>query len=181
MAAGEADIDRCPPGGDRGIIELARLLGVSAKPLDPARGPPPPAAVAVIDERSCIGCALCLPACPVDAILGAPKHLHTVIAAYCTGCELCVPVCPVDCIALAPVTEHDTEDGATRRAGAAAWRERHRLHLARREREAATTTADTPAGDEPGVDARQVAVLAAMERARLKAAAAQADAEERRP
>jgi Na+-translocating ferredoxin:NAD+ oxidoreductase subunit B len=102
LAAGEAHIDRCPPGGDEGVAGLARLLGRPAKPLDPAVGPHRPPQVAVIDEPACIGCTKCIQACPVDAIVGASKLMHTVIAEWCTGCELCLPPCPVDCIALVP-------------------------------------------------------------------------------
>ena len=98
MASGEARINRCPPGGDEGVRELAALLGVSPLPLDPACGHPGPRTVASIDEAHCIGCTLCIQACPVDAIAGAAKLMHTVIAAQCTGCELCLPPCPVDCI-----------------------------------------------------------------------------------
>ena len=104
IARNEADINQCPPGGSAAIQALADLLGRDAKPLDPAFGSTPAPAVAFIDEPACIGCALCLQACPVDAIVGAPRFLHTVIAHECTGCELCIPVCPVDCIHLLPVT-----------------------------------------------------------------------------
>jgi electron transport complex protein RnfB len=98
IAAGDADIDRCPPGGDAGVARLAALLGRSAKPLDPAYGAYRAPQVAVIDEATCIGCTKCIHACPVDAIVGASKLMHTVIASWCTGCELCLPPCPVDCI-----------------------------------------------------------------------------------
>ena len=100
IARDEADINQCPPGGDACVQALAELLGRDPQPLDPAFGVESPHAVAFIDEPRCIGCALCLPACPVDAILGAPKFMHTIIAAECTGCRLCVPACPVDCIAM---------------------------------------------------------------------------------
>jgi len=103
VAAGRADIDRCPPGGADGVAALAALLGRAARPLDPGCGAEAPPAVAVIDEDVCIGCTKCIQACPVDAIVGAAKRMHTVIAAECTGCELCIPPCPVDCIVLAPV------------------------------------------------------------------------------
>jgi electron transport complex protein RnfB len=103
IAAGEADINRCPPGGDPVIKALAELLGVEAKPLDAdadaANGP----VVAVIDENTCIGCTLCIQACPVDAIVGSAKHMHTIIARECTGCKLCLPPCPVDCIHMHPI------------------------------------------------------------------------------
>lgn len=105
IAAGEADINQCPPGGEEGIRKLAELLGVEAKPLNAEHGVPKPKSVAVIDENLCIGCTLCIQACPVDAILGAAKHMHTVIAQECTGCELCIPPCPVDCIRMEPIQE----------------------------------------------------------------------------
>ena len=105
IAAGAADINQCPPGGDEGIRRLAELLGVDAKPLNAEHGVPKPKALAVIDEALCIGCTLCIQACPVDAILGAAKHMHTVIAIECTGCELCIPPCPVDCITMQTVQE----------------------------------------------------------------------------
>jgi len=105
IAAGEADINQCPPGGEEGIQKLAELLGVEAKPLNAEHGEPKPKSVAVIDEQVCIGCTLCIQACPVDAILGAAKQMHTVIAVECTGCELCVPPCPVDCISMQPIPE----------------------------------------------------------------------------
>jgi len=98
IAAGEVDINRCPPGGETTIQALADLLDVEPKPLDEECGVEKPKMLAVIDEDRCIGCTLCIQACPVDAILGAAKHMHTVIADECTGCELCVEPCPVDCI-----------------------------------------------------------------------------------
>jgi len=94
----EADINQCPPGGDAGIRALADLLGREAKPLNPENGELTPKTVVVIDEQRCIGCTLCIQACPVDAIVGATKLMHTVIASECTGCDLCLPPCPVDCI-----------------------------------------------------------------------------------
>ncbi len=105
IAKGEADINQCPPGGDEGARKLAELMGVEFKPLNAEFGVPKPKSVAVIDEDICIGCTLCIQACPVDAILGAAKQMHTVIAKECTGCELCIAPCPVDCISMQPLTE----------------------------------------------------------------------------
>ncbi len=98
IAEGEADINQCPPGGEAGIRALADLLGREEKPLNPENGAESARTVAVIDEPRCIGCTLCIQACPVDAIIGAPKLMHTVIESECTGCDLCLPPCPVDCI-----------------------------------------------------------------------------------
>ncbi len=103
IASGEADINQCPPGGETTIMALADLLDREPKPLNPENGQVKPKMVAVIDEQRCIGCTLCIQACPVDAILGAAKHMHTIIAPECTGCELCVAPCPVDCIDMVPV------------------------------------------------------------------------------
>jgi electron transport complex protein RnfB len=102
IASGEAEINQCPPGGEAGIRALADLLGREAMALNPENGEEKAIALAIIDEQVCIGCTLCIQACPVDAILGASKQMHTVIAAECTGCELCLPPCPVDCIDMVP-------------------------------------------------------------------------------
>lgn len=102
MARGEAGIDHCPPGGDAGARALAKLLGVAAKPYDRERGEHKPPLVAAVIEADCIGCTKCIQACPVDAIVGAPKLMHVVIEPLCTGCELCIPPCPVDCIVMQP-------------------------------------------------------------------------------
>ncbi|MEO5655719.1 MAG: RnfABCDGE type electron transport complex subunit B [Nitrosospira sp.] len=102
IAEGHADINQCPPGGDEGIRKLAELLGIRPVALNALHGIPKPRTVALIDEQPCIGCTLCIQACPVDAIAGAAGHAHTVIAAECTGCELCVAPCPVDCISMIP-------------------------------------------------------------------------------
>lgn len=104
LAAGEAGIDQCPPGGAEGVARLARLTGRPVIPLNPAFGTEGPRHVAVIDEDWCIGCTLCIAACPTDAILGANKRMHTVVEDWCTGCDLCLPVCPVDCIAMVNVS-----------------------------------------------------------------------------
>jgi electron transport complex protein RnfB len=102
MARGDAGIDHCPPGGDAGARALAKLLGVDAKPYDRSRGGHLPALVATVIEADCIGCTKCIQACPVDAIVGASKHMHVVIESLCTGCALCIPPCPVDCIVMQP-------------------------------------------------------------------------------
>ncbi len=138
MAAGEAGINRCPPGGAEGILRLAALTGRPAQALDPAHGSEGPRAVALIDEGWCIGCTLCIKACPVDCIVGASKVMHTIIGAQCTGCELCVPVCPVDCIAMVPVTTPKTGWEAWSAPQAEEARGRydfHRIRIARDERE----------------------------------------------
>jgi electron transport complex protein RnfB len=129
MASGVADINQCPPGGDEGVARLAAVLGREAKPLDPANGLYRAPQVAVIDEAICIGCTKCIQACPVDAIVGASRLMHTVIASWCTGCELCLPPCPVDCIALAPVTALPGADLSRERF------EFHNLRIARDARE----------------------------------------------
>ncbi|MBK8163405.1 MAG: electron transport complex subunit RsxB [Gammaproteobacteria bacterium] len=106
IAGGKADINQCPPGGEATILALADLLDRDPKPLNPENGQEKPKTVAIIDEARCIGCTLCIQACPVDAIVGAAKHMHTVIAEECTGCNLCVPPCPVDCIDMVPVKQN---------------------------------------------------------------------------
>ena len=106
ISKGEADINQCPPGGEAVINELADLLGVDPKPLNEVHGEHAESKTVVyIDEEICIGCTLCIQACPVDAIVGAAKLMHTVIEKECTGCDLCIPVCPVDCIYIKTVTE----------------------------------------------------------------------------
>jgi Na+-translocating ferredoxin:NAD+ oxidoreductase subunit B len=102
IASGVAEINQCPPGGTPTITALATLLGREALPLNPANGIEGPPLVAQIDENTCIGCTKCLPPCPVDAIIGARKQMHTVVAELCTGCELCLAPCPVDCIKMVP-------------------------------------------------------------------------------
>jgi electron transport complex protein RnfB len=183
MAVGEADINRCPPGGAEGIVRLADITGRAPLPLAPEVGAEGPRALAVIDENWCIGCTLCLDACPTDAILGGNKRMHTVIERYCTGCELCVPVCPVDCISL--------ENTSGDRTGWRAWsapqaEEALARYEARKVRQARETTehaqrmeqkaeaklADLPAlthGAEGDELARKKAVIeAALARARAK-------------
>ncbi|MCB1625113.1 MAG: RnfABCDGE type electron transport complex subunit B [Pseudomonadales bacterium] len=135
IAANEADINRCPPGGSATIVALAALTGRAIVPLDPACGVEAPPTVARIDEARCIGCAKCLPPCPVDAIIGAPRHMHTVLTELCTGCELCVAPCPVDCIAIVP--RASVADSRSTEPTTAANRERFIQRSLRIERRAA--------------------------------------------
>lgn len=131
MADGHADINQCPPGGDEGVRRLADATGRPYRPLNPDHGVEGPRQLAIIDETWCIGCTLCLQACPVDSILGANKRMHTVIEYLCTGCELCIPVCPVDCISLVPAHPEPAPTGW------AAWSEPE-AQQARRRYEART-------------------------------------------
>ena len=143
IANGEADINQCPPGGAAGIHRLAALLGRKYLPLSPKHGVEIQKQVVVIDENLCIGCTLCIQACPVDAIAGASKLMHTVIAEQCTGCELCIPPCPVDCIYVVQVAQPDSSRrerdsyamNAEEKAAADAARARYQFHLFRLERE----------------------------------------------
>lgn len=125
IAEGHADIDRCPPGGDALAATLAALTGHVARPVDRTCGQPGPLQVATIDEAACIGCTLCIAACPVDAIAGAQKRMHTVLPSLCSGCELCIPACPVDCIVM------DLAQREWSEADAGAARVRHRERNAR--------------------------------------------------
>src|SRR6201996_4097660 len=109
IADGSAAINQCPPGGLATISAIAQLLQRAPLPLNPNNGVEGPALVAVVDESRCIGCIKCLPPCPVDAIVGARKQTHTVVAVLCTGCELCVAPCPVDCITMAPRADDSQE------------------------------------------------------------------------
>ncbi|WP_410505609.1 electron transport complex subunit RsxB [Janthinobacterium sp.] len=191
IAAGAADINQCPPGGAEGISRLAGLLGRKIIPLNPVHGHERPRAVAFIDESLCIGCTLCIQACPVDAILGAAKQMHTILPSLCTGCDLCVAPCPVDCIVMYPITDSTGWD-AWSAAQAAAARERHDFRALRLRREAAENDARLAAKAvekmkavtaEPGNSAEEIAekerkraiIAAAMERARAKAAGAGPD------
>ena len=183
IAAGDAGINQCPPGGAEGVARLARLTGLPAMPLSAAHGVEAPRAVAVIDEAWCIGCTLCIKACPTDAILGANKRMHTVIEPYCTGCELCLPVCPVDCIVMVPVSGTATGWAAWSEAQADLARERYAASTQRRTRDAAENDdrleakaqaklADLPAHSlhtDPQVLERKRAIIeSALARARAK-------------
>ena len=167
VAVGTANYNQCPPGGHEGVARLAALLGKPVIPLNPANGIERPRPVAVIDESLCIGCTLCMQACPVDAILGAPKQMHTVIEALCTGCDLCVAPCPVDCIAMPPVTGEATGWNAWTAGEANAARERHDRREARlaRERDAAEARAAArrAGGSASGSAARSASVSAAAQ------------------
>ena len=156
-----AAINRCPPGGADGVDRLARLAGRTPLALDAVCGAEGPRVVARIDEAACIGCALCLKACPVDAILGAAKQMHVVIAAHCTGCELCLPVCPVDCIGVENASGAATGWRAWSDDLAATARRRYADHGARLAREAGAADAAAQAPLDP-----QQALAAALARAR---------------
>jgi electron transport complex protein RnfB len=165
IACGDA-INRCPPGGGAVIATLARLTARPVIPLDPAHGRHAPLTVARIDEARCIGCTLCRDACPVDAIAGAAKRMHTVLAALCSGCDLCVAPCPVDCIDIVPAGRAWGSDDAARA--------RERFDARARRLAAADASAagrDAPAGADPDRASRREAVAAALLRARTRRAA----------
>ena len=135
IAAGEAEINQCPPGGHEGIERLSAITGRKVIPLNPVNGFERPRPVAFIDESLCIGCTLCIQSCPVDAILGAAKQMHTILPSLCTGCDLCVAPCPVDCIVMFPVTGDAAGWDAWTQDQADAARARHDFRTARLERE----------------------------------------------
>lgn len=183
IASGEADINQCPPGGTEGVERLSAITGRPVSPLNPEFGIEGPLTVAIIDESWCIGCTLCIKACPTDAIVGSNKHMHTVIESYCTGCELCIPVCPVDCISLEPVSGSKTGWSAWPDALARQARDRYdarksRLarenieHEARLEAKARAKLADLPAHSlhtDPAVlDRKRAVIEAALARARQR-------------
>jgi electron transport complex protein RnfB len=145
-----APLNQCPPGGAEGVERLAAITGGPALPLNSANGVEAPRTVAVIDEAWCIGCTLCLPVCPTDAIIGSSKLMHTVIERHCTGCELCVPVCPVDCISLENVTGSSTGWQAWSPAQAASALGRYESHLERAADGAAKTQTQTTTQTQPG-------------------------------
>lgn len=185
IADGVAAINQCPPGGAEGIERLSAITGLPALPLSAEHGVEVPRTLALIDEAWCIGCTLCIKACPTDAIFGANKRMHTVIAPHCTGCELCIPVCPVDCISLIPVSGDAT--------GWSAWSEEQARHALQRytrrqgrlnasDRATAPkaamaaglgaaltpSTAPTPLPTDAPVDAKKAAIAAALARARAQ-------------
>jgi len=164
IADGEAGINQCPPGGAEGVARLARLTGLPALPLSAEHGEEGPRRLAVVDEAWCIGCTLCLQACPVDSIVGGPKGMHTVIAPLCTGCELCIPVCPVDCISLVDASDGRTGWDAWSPAQADEARERFAFHRERLARDAAEQQARMAQRSAPDA----AAVQAALARARAR-------------
>ena len=169
MAFDDAPINRCPPGGDEGVVRLARLTGRPVAALNPAHGVESARQLAVIDEAWCIGCTLCIDACPVDAIVGAPKLMHTVMAEHCTGCELCLPVCPVDCIALQPVSGTLTGWAAWSEAQAQAARARHGAHQRRAKRSAEEQAQRLAAGSpQAAPDLKRAVAAAALAKARSR-------------
>jgi len=172
IAAGAADINQCPPGGAAGIAKLAALLQRDAKPLNPANGMQRRRTVALIDEARCIGCTLCIQACPVDAIVGAAKCMHTVIAELCTGCDLCVPPCPVDCIAMLPVPQAQAPWTRDMAGTARARFEFRSVRLARDAAERAERLARKAQEtlEQPMPDAKKATILAALERAKARKA-----------
>ena len=136
MAQGQAAINQCPPGGQAGVARLAAITGQIESKLNPENGTEGPRHVAIIDENWCIGCTLCIKACPTDAIVGSNKRMHTVIEPWCTGCELCIPVCPVDCIALENVSGSTTGWSAWSPEQASMALHRYEQHKVRTAREA---------------------------------------------
>lgn len=183
IADGEAGINQCPPGGAEGIERLSALTGQPVQALNHAFGIEGPVTVAVIDEAWCIGCTLCIQACPTDAILGIHKRMHTVVEPYCTGCELCLPVCPVDCISLEIVSGERTGWKAWSTEQAAQGRERYTLrqqrlarekheHEVRLEAKAREKLADLAAhskiSDEAVLDKKRSVIEAALARSRAR-------------
>ncbi|WP_394788744.1 RnfABCDGE type electron transport complex subunit B [Rhodoferax sp.] len=180
-------INQCPPGGAEGIARLARITGRPVLPLSAEHGVEAPRTLAVIDEAWCIGCTLCIAACPTDAIFGSNKRMHSVISAHCTGCELCIPVCPVDCIQLENASGERTGWNAWPQAEADKARERYEFHSLRRtadlrqglkkleeldEAAAPTTRATSAAAGSPAApDAKKALIAAALARSRAERAA----------
>ncbi|RYF04438.1 MAG: electron transport complex subunit RsxB [Oxalobacteraceae bacterium] len=186
IARGDADINQCPPGGMEGVARLSALTGRPIIPINPANGVERPRPLAFIDETLCIGCTLCIQACPVDAIIGAAKQMHTILPSLCTGCDLCVAPCPVDCISMLPVTERTGWDAwSQEQADAARARHDFRSERLQREKEEndarlaakalekmrAVTAEQANSAEELAEKERKRAIIAAaIERARQKAA-----------
>ena len=186
IAAGDAGINQCPPGGAQGVARLAAITGLPVQALDPQYGVEGPRSVVVIDEDWCIGCTLCIDACPTDAIMGSNKRMHTVIEAYCTGCELCLPVCPVDCMKLETASGDATGWAAWPQAQADLARSRYAAKTLRSERttrehdqkqqaqvqaKLADLAAHSRITDPAVLDHKRAIIEAAMARARAKRAA----------
>jgi len=186
IASDGVPINQCPPGGAQGVERLAAITGRAVAPLNAANGLETPRTVAIIDEAWCIGCTLCIKACPTDAILGANKLMHTVIEPYCTGCELCLPVCPVDCISLENVTGTATGWAAWPQTLADQARERYEFSSYRRNRDEGENAkrleekakmklsdlaSHSQHTDPVVLDKKRAVIEAALARARAKAAA----------
>jgi Na+-translocating ferredoxin:NAD+ oxidoreductase subunit B len=184
IANGEAAINQCPPGGAEGIARLAAITGQPVIALNPANGVERPRKLMFIDEAWCIGCTLCIKACPVDCIVGAPKAMHTIIEDLCTGCELCLPACPVDCILVEDATPGRSGWDAWSQADADLARTRYAAHRARRQRDAqenderlaekakhklADLAAASSIAEPAALERKRAAIEAAMARARAKA------------
>ncbi len=187
IASGEANINQCPPGGAEGVQRLAAITLRTALPLSADHGSEGPRGLAVIAEAACIGCTLCIKACPADCIVGTPKAMHLIVSEQCTGCELCVPACPVDCISMVAITQA-TGWAAWSTAQADDARERYAFRQFRRHREAGENEARhavqvqvqaqaqaqaQPALasarlEAPETERKRVAIEAALARARLK-------------
>lgn len=185
LVQGEAQINQCPPGGRAGVERLAALTGHTVIPLNPEHGVEAPRTVVWIDENWCIGCTLCIDACPTDAIVGTHKRMHTVIEPYCTGCELCLPVCPVDCIQFENASGDATGWNAWSAEQADLARARYALRQQRRERAQAehqtrqaakardklahlTELTDTDPKDQPAIDRKRAIIEAALARAKAR-------------
>ena len=198
IAAGSASYNQCPPGGAEGVARIADLLGKPVIPINPAHGLERERPVAVIDESACIGCTLCIQACPVDAIVGAAKQMHTVIASLCTGCDLCVPPCPVDCIDMQAATPGRTGWAAWSQADADAARARHDARTSRLQREKQENDARLAAkalaklaevdasnaqtdAERAEKERKRAIIQAAIERSRQQKEAAQAVPPEKKP
>ena len=178
-----APINQCPPGGSEGVARLAELTSQPALPLNPQHGQEGPRSVAVIDEAWCIGCTLCIEACPTDAVLGSNKRMHTIIEPCCTGCELCIPVCPVDCIRLEVVSgtrtgwqawsTHEAQQARQRYAArqarlAQAALKRSEAQKAELQNKLADLSAHTQPADDAGMARKKAIIEAALARARAK-------------